>query len=308
MATCTLITENLQHFPASCSTMIDLYQLAKQKPDVFKQALKRGTISPLVLRSTIRDLRRYGKPLEQLRDDERKAALKKAENQHGQNIHTGDLSLLYDLVEDKSVSLIFTDPPWADMRLYAELAKLAKAKLKPGGLCLAYAGSEYLPQVITAMSKELEWFWLFGLRTVGAVAPIWFKNLSNRYRPIPAFAKPPRPRLRNMTSDFIEADEDKRHHEWGHGPKEALYYIEKLTSPDDIVLDPFCGGGSGSSRLQDVGSNLHRYRDRPGHGCESERAYSGWLTHGDPWSILAPERLVYGRPGCGVADSPSTSS
>ena len=41
-----------------------------------------------------------------------------------------------------------TDPPYGQVALYERLAELAAAKLKPGGLCLAYAGQFYLPEVM----------------------------------------------------------------------------------------------------------------------------------------------------------------
>ena len=37
---------------------------------------------------------------------------------------------------------------------------------------------------------------------------------------------------------------DKDHHEWGQDAQEAIYWIEKLTKPGDLVIDPFAGGGA----------------------------------------------------------------
>jgi hypothetical protein len=37
------------------------------------------------------------------------------------------------------------------------------APLTPGGLCLAYAGQMYLPQVLAAMGRYLRYWWTFGI-------------------------------------------------------------------------------------------------------------------------------------------------
>jgi len=37
------------------------------------------------------------------------------------------------------------------------------AKLKPGGLCLAYPGQVHLPQVLAAMAKHLRYWWTFAI-------------------------------------------------------------------------------------------------------------------------------------------------
>ena len=37
---------------------------------------------------------------------------------------------------------------------------------------------------------------------------------------------------------------DKRFHKWGQSSIEAIKYINKFTTNGDVILDPFCGGGS----------------------------------------------------------------
>jgi hypothetical protein len=63
-----------------------------------------------------------------------------------QNILVGDMGILWNRLKDNSADLFLTDPIYADVPAYERLAELAAAKLKPGGLCLAYAGQMHLPQ------------------------------------------------------------------------------------------------------------------------------------------------------------------
>jgi site-specific DNA-methyltransferase (adenine-specific) len=37
---------------------------------------------------------------------------------------------------------------------------------------------------------------------------------------------------------------DKSLHDWAQATEEARYYIERLSHPGELVLDPFCGSGT----------------------------------------------------------------
>lgn len=71
-----------------------------------------------------------------------------------------DSAKLEDLaaeLADSSVSLIVTDPPYTVEKAeaaYAALARLAQAKLKPGGSCVFYYGSYHLPLIIHTFEEQ----------------------------------------------------------------------------------------------------------------------------------------------------------
>jgi len=69
-----------------------------------------------------------------------KAALKT--HVRGEGIHTGHMRKLFRILDDDSVDLICTDPPWEHkaLPLYTELGKLAQQKTEPGGFCLVLCG------------------------------------------------------------------------------------------------------------------------------------------------------------------------
>src|SRR5580700_10567196 len=60
LSQCPLILANLDKLPPSRSTLIAAWQLASTRPKVFQKAVEDGTISPVVLRSTIRQLKHFG--------------------------------------------------------------------------------------------------------------------------------------------------------------------------------------------------------------------------------------------------------
>lgn len=66
-------------------------------------------------------------------------------------------------LDPESVDMIFTDPPYDEeaVPLYGLLAVLAKHVLKPGGMCIVYAGNWHLPRVMDLLGKHLEYLWTF---------------------------------------------------------------------------------------------------------------------------------------------------
>jgi hypothetical protein len=244
--------ENLKHFPAKRSLMIDLWRLLKHltkigKPELFLQRIKDGTINSSMYRGRIRDLITLdGMTAEQRRTEFRKAALADPAYYDGSSIHTGDYTILYDILKKKPVDMLFTAPPWEkeSVHLYGGLAKLAAATLTPGGWCLAYCGQDSLAEVIKLMSEHLEYYWTFAVRYGHRKPRRQHVNIGSQWNPILVFRKLPFIKHR-IVVDIVDGEQDgKDFHEWGEGIKEAKYYIEQLTDSNSLVVDPFAGGGT----------------------------------------------------------------
>jgi len=181
-------------------------------------------------------------------------------------ILVGDLSLLDAKLDDDSVDLFFTDPPYKgdddSVALYGRLADLAQAKLKPGGLCLAYTPHAHLSDIIKAMvtKDRLSFCWVFAVEQMGGEARIWKYNFWVKWKPILVLTKaPPVKRLTDTwVMDSIRGEgEDKRFHDWGQDVREAAYWIEALTPTGGLVVDPFCGGGTVPFAVRLCGDGLH---------------------------------------------------
>jgi len=123
--------------------------------------------------------------------------------------------------------------------------ELALAKLKPGGLCLAYCAQMYLPGVLAAMARHLDYWWTFAVQVADQPKAIYARSIQARWKPIVAFAKRPIRPAANWLADLIEGGgRDKRYHEWGQAEAEAVYLIQRLTEPGQLVVDPYAGGGA----------------------------------------------------------------
>jgi hypothetical protein len=176
----------------------------------------------------------------------------KARRDHG--ILVGDLGLLWDRLDDDSVDLFLTDPPFDDIEGYERLAELAAAKLKPGRLCLAYTGHMRLPEVLNVMGRHLTYWWTFAVVFGGQPVLIHSRHIQNRSRLIVAFARPPmRPAARSLADAIEGGGREKDHHDWGQGEAEARYLLTWLTEPGDLVVDAFCGGGTIPATCKSLG-------------------------------------------------------
>jgi hypothetical protein len=161
-----------------------------------------------------------------------------------QNIICGDMKLLWKRLDDASVKMILTDPPYLQPELYGRLAELAAAKLMPGGLCLAYAEPGKLVDVLDEMRRHLTYWWTFAVPHVDVPRYVNDRHVQNKWKPIIAFGKGAVPLPPEWLGDFLEGGgRDKRFHVWGQPESEARYLVTRLTEVGDLV-DPYAGGGT----------------------------------------------------------------
>jgi hypothetical protein len=215
----------------------ELSELAKNQPEIVNR-IANGEIS-------LRDAKEA--VLEQVRQRNITAALKT--HVRGEGIHTGHMRQLFQLLDDDSVDLFITDPPWDKkaLPLYSELGKLAQQKLKPGGFCLVLCGQICLNEIIARLSESLDWYWLAGVKFSGAHTRIWTRKISTGFKPILMFTKRPAPKQaeHQWVADFVcRTHADKSHHKHGQAAGDSQYFIEQLTLPGQLIVDPFVGGGT----------------------------------------------------------------
>lgn len=155
------------------------------------------------------------------------------------------------LIEPDSVDMIFTDPPYNrdSLPLYETVAICAARVLMPGKFLLAMSGGLYQDEIMAAMSRHLTYYWTFHVylsgSATGEVHPGGnHKPIITRVKPIHAFVKGWGEPRTVIYDPFSGDGNDKRFHHWGQDAKSARYYIDCFTNEGDLVLDPFCGGGT----------------------------------------------------------------
>jgi hypothetical protein len=224
-------TSKEQHI--STRKIREIAALAKTDPDIVTRIVN-GEVS-------LRDAKEFS--LDRVRQRNITAALKT--HVRGEGIHTGHMNRLFRILDDNSVDLFITDPPWEKKALpvYSELAKLTQQKLKPGGFCLVLCGQLYLNEIIARLSESLDWYWLCGVKFSGSHARIWPRKISNGFKPILFFTKRPAPKQADhqWVADFVHRTHaDKSHHKHGQGVGDTEYYLNYAPNavPPAVRADP----------------------------------------------------------------------
>jgi len=199
----------------------------------------------LVLGGTSKTIRQAYKELKRLRKlNDRQSS--QIEIPSDSPVWHGDFREVGQKIPDNSVDLIFTDPPYNKdaIQLYRDLGIFASRVLKPGGLCLAYSGQIFLPQVLNALSGNLEYIWCFAVRHSSGYTRIFKINGRNMWKPIVFFVKPPYETWWKTLDDMIDGQMEKSDHEWQQGISEAEFYLKKLSVDNALIVDPFAGSGT----------------------------------------------------------------
>ena len=184
--------------------------------------------------------------------DERSALAKKAKEEmipdrDEAKIITGDFRNIMAAMPDNSVDMIFTDPPYdeASIPLYGDMARLAARVLKPNGSLITYVGHYAVIDAGNLMREHLRYWWMIALEHSGHSARLPGKWVFVEWKPLMWFVKGGRNNNNNFVADLYKSKPPtKKEHDWQQDTSEACYYIERLTMPGDIVLDPFAGSGT----------------------------------------------------------------
>lgn len=162
------------------------------------------------------------------------------------------------LVERGSVDLILTDPPYPAEYLEAweHLAEFASRSLKAGKLLIAYSGQFHLPEVMYALENELQYVWLGALVTPGAHNQVQQKHVRSAVKPLLFYSNGDYEPGPWFDDGFQSEERQKDDHAWQQSLGAARYYIERLTKPGDLVVDPFLGSGTTAVAAQQLGRSF----------------------------------------------------
>ena len=162
------------------------------------------------------------------------------------DIRRGNFQDVLADVQDGSVDLVVTDPPYGDnfTQLYEDLAKWASAKLKPGGSLVAYVGQANLPDVLSVMGRHLRYWWTLALVHKHGAQQLPGKWVMIEWKPVVWFVKDHRSGRLYVADRMSGSKPRKDLHEWAQGVDEVSYLIEQLTEAGQLVVDPFAGSGS----------------------------------------------------------------
>jgi 16S rRNA G966 N2-methylase RsmD len=215
-------------------------QLPKVPPEVLSFVAKRIEEG---VRSIKRILMEWRQEQKEQRLKERAEAATKLDKPFV--LHCCDIRDAYQVVPAESVDLIITDPPYGRdyLPLYEELSKFASHALKEGGVCLVMTGQSYLPEVLSLLTKHLDYVWMLAYYLQPPAPFIKHRNIANNWKPIVYLAKG-QPFVGQVNDVIISKEPEKRDHEWQQNLEAFTELVRRFARPKMVICDPFCGTGT----------------------------------------------------------------
>lgn len=170
-------------------------------------------------------------------------------------LHHGDFRDVVQVLENNSIDLIFTDPPYITddaLELYESLSEIGSRVLKDGGSLLCYLTQSMLPSVIQLMSKFMDYYWIIAIKHGGNNGRHG-RGIFVEWKPVLWFVKGNRKRDEFVADFIFSEDSGKMYHDWEQSLVEADYYISHLSNVGDTILDLMMG--SGTTGVSSVGCN-----------------------------------------------------
>lgn len=166
-------------------------------------------------------------------------------------LHEGFQSVLPD-IEDDSIDLIATDPPYAKEyeHLYYNLIEEAPRILKRGGALLTIIPHWNIPNILSEFGKHLKWRWILNMIQWEGNHPRMSMGIEITWKPIGWWVKERwNPKVDGwgkhmfFPDGFINKPPPKLNHEWEQSIDWARY-CTRFCPPGGIVFDPMMGCGT----------------------------------------------------------------
>lgn len=188
----------------------------------------------------------------------------------------GDMRQRLADIEDASVDMIVTDPPYPteSLPLWTDLAEQAARVLARGGVLVALSGKIMLPDVIARLGEHLQYGWIYCQPLPGDSSRIIARHVGQEWKPWLAFSNGPWPSGRvDWHGDMLHGvPKFKELYHWQQSEQPAGELIVRLSPVNGVVLDPFTGTGTyGLAALRAGRTFIGVEADRERHGQAAQR-------------------------------------
>lgn len=162
-------------------------------------------------------------------------------------IYKNDFRNYSKKIDDNSIDLILTDPPYPKeyLDLWQDLFIIAERILKPSAFLICYSGQMYLDKIFK-MKNDLIYYWMCNI--VFSKKPlIMGRNVINEWKPILIFQKKPFKKLSKTINDTLSFEYSERNlhnKNWGQTIKPFEFLLEYFSEINNLVYEPFAGSGT----------------------------------------------------------------
>ena len=226
----------------SHDTIAKVKKINDKAPEETKEKLRTGEVS---INAAYKEIKKEEKK-ESIKEQRRLLSEEGSKKEINIDFRLGDFEEVFADLKDCSIDCIITDPPYPYefIEVWTKLSRFAKRVLKPNGFCIAYSGQMYLPEVMKRMTEHLNYYWTFAMYHEGQTQIVNGVNLICRWKPVLIFQKNKK-KINNTIQDyFISEQREKQAHNWQQSKSGVSYLIEMFTKPNDLILEPFAGGGT----------------------------------------------------------------
>jgi len=226
----------------SHDTIAKVKKIQEKAPEETKQKLRTGEVS---INAAYKEIKKEEKK-EAIKEERKILAEQGKDKEIDIDFRLGDFEKVFKDIEDNSIDCIITDPPYPKeyIECWSKLSRFAKRVLKPNGFCIAYSGQMNLPEVMKRMNEHLDYYWTFAMYHEGQTQIVNGVNLMCRWKPVLIFQNGKK-KINNTIQDyFISEQREKQAHNWQQSKSGVGYLIEMFTKPNELILEPFAGGGT----------------------------------------------------------------
>lgn len=163
----------------------------------------------------------------------------------GQGLYVGDSKDLCKAIPDESIDFILCDPVYQNLEDYRWLAQTGQRVLKPDSALLAFCSNTKHRETREMMDDHLDFVMPLNFVVPGKTMRLFLYHTFVWTTPCLWYQKGkaiPDPWLCDTFLASHARANNK--HKWAKGSGVMARWITSFTNPNDIVLDPFVGGGT----------------------------------------------------------------
>lgn len=163
----------------------------------------------------------------------------------GKGLYVGDSKELCKAIPDESVDLIFCDPVYQNFDDYRWLAEEGARILKPDSTLLAFCSNTRHRETREAMDDYLDFVMPLNFVVRGKTMRLFLYHAFVWTTPCLWYRKGDAVPDPWVCDTFLASQATANNqHRWAKGSGVIARWLECFSNPDDVVLDPFAGGGT----------------------------------------------------------------